>query len=307
MSVNGRPPVAGRPSSVARNYPIPPRLPSSSQSLPSASTVVTTPSLSSDNDGDPENETASDEHTPPIYLSDTTLSPPVVPSARDRKAPSPELFDKPRQHVSRATGLLDKRLSSTSAMLTTPRKPRPPGRRTGSLMHHTEAQPPSSDAESEEDPLLLNFSPYHKATTEVTDNTRHHRKPSPLPALDMAGSARPAKDRAATARRASSSAQPSRRSAGSSTSSRGLPSDTLSDELAEVFELSRRYQDITDDDFDSGVLVGVGTRSKNRGFLARGGAGGEPVFMGVGYVDGAEESEGEDVVLEPSVPIRRHR
>jgi hypothetical protein len=40
---------------------------------------------------------------------------------------------------------------------------------------------------------------------------------------------------------------------------------------------------------ESGVLVGVGTRDKRAGFLAHGGAGGLPVFMGIGYVDGAQE------------------
>jgi len=44
---------------------------------------------------------------------------------------------------------------------------------------------------------------------------------------------------------------------------------------------------------DSGVLVGVGTRNKKRGFLKGGGAAGTPVHMGVGYVIGAEESEDE--------------
>jgi hypothetical protein len=49
-----------------------------------------------------------------------------------------------------------------------------------------------------------------------------------------------------------------------------------------------------EEDMDSGVLVGVGTRSKRRGFLAHGGAGGAPVFMGVGYVEGAEEDEAQE-------------
>ena len=42
------------------------------------------------------------------------------------------------------------------------------------------------------------------------------------------------------------------------------------------------------EDFDEAVLTGLGTRSKRHGFLAHGGAGGAPVFMGVGYVEGAE-------------------
>jgi hypothetical protein len=52
---------------------------------------------------------------------------------------------------------------------------------------------------------------------------------------------------------------------------------------------------IAEDDewLDSGLLVGVGTRSKKRGFLKGGGAAGTPVHMGVGYVIGAEESEDE--------------
>lgn len=44
---------------------------------------------------------------------------------------------------------------------------------------------------------------------------------------------------------------------------------------------------------ESSILVGVGTRSKKRGFLKGGGAAGTPVHMGVGYVIGAEESEDE--------------
>ena len=42
---------------------------------------------------------------------------------------------------------------------------------------------------------------------------------------------------------------------------------------------------------DEAMFTGVGTRSKGHGFLAHGGAGGAPVFMGVGYVEGAEEDD----------------
>lgn len=40
---------------------------------------------------------------------------------------------------------------------------------------------------------------------------------------------------------------------------------------------------------EDGVLTGVGMKSKKKGFLAGGGAGGAPVFMGPGYVEGAED------------------
>jgi hypothetical protein len=45
---------------------------------------------------------------------------------------------------------------------------------------------------------------------------------------------------------------------------------------------------------DSGIFVAVGSRSKKKGFLAGGGAAGAPIFMGVGYVEGAEDSDPED-------------
>lgn len=43
------------------------------------------------------------------------------------------------------------------------------------------------------------------------------------------------------------------------------------------------------DDLEHGTLVAVGDMDNHGGFLARGGAGGEPVFMGVGYVQGVED------------------
>ena len=42
------------------------------------------------------------------------------------------------------------------------------------------------------------------------------------------------------------------------------------------------------DVLDHGTLVGVGVKDMQGGFLARGGGGGPPVYMGVGYVQGAE-------------------
>lgn len=45
-------------------------------------------------------------------------------------------------------------------------------------------------------------------------------------------------------------------------------------------------------DLDSGQLVALGTKSSKRGFLARGGGAGAPVFMGEGYVQGASAEDG---------------
>ncbi len=49
-----------------------------------------------------------------------------------------------------------------------------------------------------------------------------------------------------------------------------------------------------EEDLDSGHLVAQGTRSSKRGFLARGGGAGPPVFMGEGYVQGVVTDEGEE-------------
>lgn len=57
------------------------------------------------------------------------------------------------------------------------------------------------------------------------------------------------------------------------------------------FDLSSFDDPDADADTESGILVGTGTRSKRRGFLAGGGAGGVPVFMGVGYVPGAVDED----------------
>lgn len=48
-----------------------------------------------------------------------------------------------------------------------------------------------------------------------------------------------------------------------------------------------------DDLLEDDLFVGTGMRSQRRGFLARGGAGGSPVLMDVGYVRDAQVSDGE--------------
>ncbi|KAF8958338.1 hypothetical protein BDZ97DRAFT_2061741 [Flammula alnicola] len=71
------------------------------------------------------------------------------------------------------------------------------------------------------------------------------------------------------------------------------PVPTVDEELRNAVPFLQ--EDSIEEDLESGVPVGVGMRSKRRGFLAHGGAGGTPVFMGVGYVEGAEEDEDEQI------------
>ncbi|KAG1791739.1 uncharacterized protein HD556DRAFT_637854 [Suillus plorans] len=60
---------------------------------------------------------------------------------------------------------------------------------------------------------------------------------------------------------------------------------TLDEELARARSSDR----LVELGLESGELFGTGTGSERRGFLAGGGAGGVPVFMGAGYVRGVEE------------------
>lgn len=69
---------------------------------------------------------------------------------------------------------------------------------------------------------------------------------------------------------------------------------TLDEELRRAGDQLWAEGDDADDvdvDLDNGLLVGVGSKSTRKGFLSGGGAAGLPVFMGPGYVDGAEDDE----------------
>lgn len=74
---------------------------------------------------------------------------------------------------------------------------------------------------------------------------------------------------------------------------------TLDEELARARSSDR----LAELDVESQELVGMGTGNTRRGFLAGGGAGGAPVFMGVGYVRGAED----DSLRQPASRIPRRR
>ncbi len=55
------------------------------------------------------------------------------------------------------------------------------------------------------------------------------------------------------------------------------------------------YEEIVAKGADDGVLSGMGTKSRKKGFLAGGGAGGIPIFMGAGYVKGVDEGMDVDM------------
>ena len=180
------------------------------------------------------------------------------------------------------SNIFDKRPPLSPFPTKSPRRPKPPGR----VSRPAPPTPPRRRREEhsdEEDPLSLSFSspedplPRKKKVTRETRSQQPRRSPS------------------VSSRRSSQSRQRS-----TSRSSRRL---TLDEELRTTTPYCHRDGTPSDDDvlgLDSGVFTGVGTKSKRRGFLAHGGAGGAPVFMGVGYVEGAIDDDEEERDKSPS-------
>ncbi|KAJ6448879.1 hypothetical protein C8R45DRAFT_1045491 [Mycena sanguinolenta] len=218
-----------------------------------------------------------------------------------------------------------------------PRKPRPPAR----IPRAPPPRPHPPDDE-EEDELSMSFGAY--AARELSPGDRPPPSKGKAKAGSLAANGKPPKSRErAPPPRSQSPLQlvpPSRREkererastapSTASTSSRGAATgrtaknrrrQTLDEELrSAAAELSRtrsrssqrdwdreESDNELDADLENGMFVGVGTRPKNRGFLAHGGAGGEPIFMGVGYVEGVEdEPDGDqDPDYEPPPTGRR--
>jgi len=163
--------------------------------------------------------------------------------------------------------IFDKRIPSSPFPSKSPRRPRPPSRIPRPTPHLTSPSR-QEDHSEEEDPLSLTFSSPHdtfpsatqrQTTSQLSTRSRDAHSPSP----SSCGSSR--------ARRRSLSQVNRRR--------------TLDEELRDIPH--NHGEDLEDET----IFTGVGTRSKGHGFLAHGGAGGAPVFMGIGYVEGAEEED----------------
>ncbi|KAJ6612270.1 hypothetical protein B0H10DRAFT_2053028 [Mycena sp. CBHHK59/15] len=241
-----------------------------------------------------------------VYAGTVAVTPPRLPRAStgDRRTLPPSSAD-----------VFAKRPPSSPMPAQSPRRPRPPART--ARMPPPPTAPPEAE---EEDELSLSFDTQEtsdpnlvdaplpskgkaKASSDLKSRARGQaplaqpRSQSPLPPLQLP-SMRREKER--------SSVVPSV----TSTSSRGTTTgrtknrrrQTLDEELRSAAAAARspsQSRSIQRDrelerELESGTLVGVGTRPKNRGFLARGGAGGEPVLMGVGYVAGVEDEEEGD-------------
>lgn len=158
----------------------------------------------------------------------------------------------------RDSELFAKRPPTSPMPRDTPRKPRPPAR----PVHRKPKPRQGGESEDDDDPLSLSF-------TSPDVIKVPHRRSSERETVS--------RDR---------SRETESRSGSQNVSARRL---TLDQEMRDARARSL-LREADGADLDSGLLVGVGTKSKKRGFLAHGGAGGLPVFMGDGYVDGAEVS-----------------
>lgn len=175
--------------------------------------------------------------------------------------------------------IFDKRPPSSPFPDKSPRRPRPPSR-------ISRPAPPSrqEDHSDEEDPLSLSFSSPDDTSLQRKTTSRSQAKNIAEPSTQSHDThSLSLSSRSFSHARRRSSSQLSRRR-------------TLDEELRDI--PFGHHEDL-----EEAVLTGVGTRSKRHGFLAHGGAGGAPVFMGVGYVEGAERDGVYDPADDEYLPL----
>ena len=188
--------------------------------------------------------------------------------------------------------IFDRRLPTSPFPDKSPRRPKPPSRATRVV--EKLPQPDRNDDVSDgEDPLSLSFSSLEDSMTKSRP-----RRPDKDNGSVQSGS----RQSSFPPRTASPSASSFLSASSQQTTQPSRPM-TLQEEIQNA--VNHRPTDVDEEeDMESGILVGVGTRSKRQGFLAHGGAGGIPVFMGVGYVEGAEAEDVDPMVDDSYIPPR---
>jgi hypothetical protein len=287
-------PQSAAPSNIPRPtaprlYPMPPKIVpvTSSSTLPPSSVTDPTPSLTSDNEGSPKDDRHTDPlTTPPKAIPHIDLSKIGFHTGIKTKSP-PMQSTIPRQvrgkPPSTKSDAFATRPPQSPLIIDTPRRPLPPARQSRRSSGGSVFTP---DNVGEDDQYQLPVPAAEKQTRRTSQSSqRSHRRPSPLPALHLdTFPTQNAPVREDSARRVRRPPTPPRQ----------RTSSTFADELMRLSSPSFDGDgDEYEIDIDSGVLVSMGTKSKRRGFLAHGGAGGPSVFLGKGYVEGALDSDEE--------------
>ncbi|KAF9223604.1 hypothetical protein BS17DRAFT_108129 [Gyrodon lividus] len=292
-----------------------------SYTWPTNETDITTPSLCSDNDRDGENS-----------IEDRAPSTPPGPRTATRRHGGPSIDTRERRievididmedplhteprtitpsSVPRcASDLFNKRPPMSPIPNPSPRKPKAPARtKRGATPKPKSLPPPESDE----------------------DNTLGARRPpTPVPFLSLIPASRSktkskhnltGKDRSRAPVSTSSQQKSSDSSPQSASGSRPKrrPAHkrclTLDEELrtaeARSSDIDQGNDELDPEEQEDDVFIGTGTKSKRQGFLAHGGGGGAPVFMGIGYVQGAvvgSANEGPQDGTTETLPRKLHK
>ncbi|KAF8558104.1 hypothetical protein OG21DRAFT_1286076 [Imleria badia] len=263
-------------------------------------TDVTTPSLCSDNDRDENSIEDRVPSTPPGPRATTATQKASKTDAPEEQIevidvdmeehPEPRTIS-PNSVPRRTSELFKKRPPTSPIPIPTPRRPSAPARtKRGATPKPMSFPSLESDVDDEEQPAPVPF----LSLIPVPKPTKAKAKPT------LAGKGCP---RAALQQQNGRSYS----SSGSGSSSQNRRKkvqkrrQTLDEELrtanARSSDIDECNDELDSEEMGDDVFIATGTKSKRKGFLAHGGGGGTPVFMGVGYVEGAAlDSEDEDGV-----------
>lgn len=260
-------------------------------------TDVTTPSLCSDNDRDENSIEDRVPSTPPGPRSTTVTQKASNIDTQEERIevidvdmeehlhPEPRTIT-PSSVPRRTSDLFKKRPPTSPIPIPTPRRPSAPARTKRGATPRPKSLPSMESDIDDEDGALS--------------------QPAPVPFLSLIPVPKPKPTKPKAKPTLVGNGRPST-SSGSGSSSRikrkraRKRRQTLDEELrtaeARFSDIDQCNDELDPEEKEDDVFIAAGTKSKRRGFLAHGGGGGAPVFMGVGYVEGAElDSVDEDEV-----------
>lgn len=269
-------------------------------------TDIATPSLCSDNDRD---ENSIEDRVPSTPPGPRAIAATLKASKADIREEQIEVIDvdmeehsrpeprtiSPSSVPRRTSDLFKKRPPTSPIPILTPRRPSAPARtKRGATPKPKSLPPPESDVDDEDEAPSQSASVPFISLIPVAKSKPTKSKSKPT----LAGKGRPRaalqqqNDRLLTSSGSGSSSQNKRKKA-------HKRRQTLDEEIrtaeARSSDIDHQCNDELDPEED--VFTATGTKSIRRGFLAHGGGGGAPVFMGVGYVQGvAPDSADEDGV-----------